>query len=74
MLSLQKSWMDGKFFKEWLRELDRKFTFEGRNATFVIDNYPAHPHIDKQKAIKFISYHLILLTRPNQWIKVSSAH
>ena len=36
--SQRKSWMDGKLFEEWLRELDRKFAFEGRNVTFVTDN------------------------------------
>ena len=48
----RKSWMDGKSFEEWLRELDRKFAFEGRNVTFVIDNCPVHPQIDNLKAIK----------------------
>ena len=48
----RKSWMDGKLFEEWLRELDRKFAFEGRNVAFVIDNCPAHLHIDNLKAIK----------------------
>ena len=32
----RKSWMDGKLFEEWLRELDKKFAFEGRNIAFVI--------------------------------------
>ena len=41
----QKSWMDGKLFEEWLRELDRKFAFEGRNVAFVIDNCPAYPQV-----------------------------
>ena len=44
--------MDGKLFEEWLRELDRKFVFEGRNFAFVIDNCTSHPHIDNLKAIK----------------------
>ena len=48
----QKSWMDGKLFEEWFRELDRKFAFEGRNVALVIDNCPAHTHIDNLKAIK----------------------
>ena len=47
----RKSWMDGKLFEDWLRELDRKFAFEGRNVAFVIDNCPAHSHIDNLKAI-----------------------
>ena len=44
--------MDGKLFEELLRELDRKFVFEGRNVAFVIYNCLAHPHIDNLKAIK----------------------
>ena len=48
----RKRWINGKLFEEWLRELDRKFAFEGRNVAFVIDNCPAHPHIDNLKAIK----------------------
>ena len=38
----QKRQMDGRLFEEWLREL----------VAFVIDNRPAHPHIDNLKAIK----------------------
>ena len=40
--------MDGKLIEELLRELDRKFAFEGRNVAFVIDKIPSssHPHID----------------------------
>ena len=48
----RKIWMDGKLFEKWLRELDREFAFEGRNFAFVIDNCPAHPHIDNLKVIK----------------------
>ena len=48
----RKSWIYGKLLEAWLRELDRKFAFEGRNVAFVVDNYPAHPHIDNLKAIK----------------------
>ena len=46
-----KSWMDGKLFEQWLRELHWKFAFKGRNVPFEIDNFPAHPHIDNLKAI-----------------------
>ena len=48
----EKCWMDGKLFEKWLRELVKKFAFEGRNVAFVIDNCPAHPHIDNLKVIK----------------------
>ena len=58
--------MDRKLFEEWLRELDRKFAFEGRNVAFVIDNCPAHPHIDNLKASKlyFLSPNTTSKTQP----------
>ena len=67
---LQKRWMDGMLFEEWVRELDRKFLSEGRNVALVIDNCPAHPHIENLKAIK------LFFLPPNttsisQWIKVT---
>ena len=37
--------MDGLLFEKWVRELDRKFGFERRNATFVVENYPAYPKL-----------------------------
>ena len=39
-------------FEEWVRELDRKFASEGRSTALVIDNCPAHPHIENLKSIK----------------------
>ena len=51
-INAPKSWMDGKLFEGWLRELDRKFAFEGKNVAFVIDNCPARPHFDNLKVIK----------------------
>ena len=50
-------WM-GKFFEELLRELDRKFAFEGTNVAFVVDNYSTHPHNGNLKAIKIKLYFL----------------
>ena len=44
-------WM-GNCLKGGPRELDRMFAFEGRNVAFVIDNCPAHPHIDNLNSIK----------------------
>ena len=52
--SQRKSWMDGVLFEEWVRELDRKFACEENNVALVIDNCPAHPHIENLKAIKLI--------------------
>ena len=48
----KKSWMDGALFEEWVRQLNRKFASEGRSIALVIDNCPAHPHIENLKSIK----------------------
>ena len=56
--------MDGKLSEEWLRELNMKFAFEGRNVAFVIDNCPAYPQSNNQKAIKL--YFLPPYTTKNQ--------
>ena len=44
-------WM-GNCLKGGPRKVHSMFAFEGRNVAFVIDNCPAHPHIDNLKAIK----------------------
>ena len=41
-----KSWMDSILFEEWVREIDRRFTAEGKKIALVVDNCPAHPSID----------------------------
>ena len=38
--------MDSILFQEWVRELDRRFTAEGKKIALVVDNCPAHPSID----------------------------
>ena len=48
----KKSWMDGALFEEWVRELDRKFTSEGRSNALVIGSCPTHHHIENLKSIK----------------------
>ena len=52
----KKSWMDGILFEEWVRELERKFAPEGKNVALVIDNCPAHPHIENLKVSKLFFY------------------
>ncbi|XP_002166090.2 tigger transposable element-derived protein 4-like [Hydra vulgaris] len=47
-----KSWMDSVLFKEWIREMDTKFTKEKKKIAFIIDNCPAHPTVDNLKSIK----------------------
>ena len=48
--------MDEALFEEWVRELDRKFASEGRSIALVIDNCPAHPHIENLKSIKLFFF------------------
>ena len=52
--SQKKSWMDSEIFTNYIRKLDRKFQFEGRKVTFIIDNCPAHPSLDNLKAMELI--------------------
>ena len=69
----KKSWMD-RTLQEWVRELDRKFASEGRSIALVIDNCPAHPHIENLKSIKLFFYHRIQHEQLNLWIKALSDH
>ena len=36
--SQKKSWMDSILFDEWVREVDRHFTKEGRKIILLVDN------------------------------------
>ena len=47
----KKSWMDCALFTEWVRELDRQFVAEKRNAAPLIDNCPTYPIVKGPKAI-----------------------
>ena len=38
--------MDSTLFEEWVREVDRRFTKEGRKIVLLVDNCPANPFID----------------------------
>ena len=49
--SSQKGWMNSFLFEKWLRELDDQLT---RRIGMVIDNCPAHPHIQGLKNIKLV--------------------
>ena len=54
-----KCWMGGDLFKEWVKELDRKFVAEGRKVALLVDNCPVHPEVTDIKAINL----------PNKWIR-----
>ena len=51
----QKSWLEGILFEQSVRELDRKFSSEGRYVALVIDGCPDHLQIENLKAIKLFS-------------------
>ena len=48
----KKAWMTSPLFTEWIQQHDRRFAKQKRRVVFVIDNCPAHPHINGLKAIK----------------------
>ena len=51
--------MDGGVLQEeWMWELDQKFSSEGRSVALVINNSPAHPHIENLKSIKLFFWPL----------------
>ena len=49
-----KSWMDSDIFTRWLKELDRRMIAEGRKITMIVDNCPAHPHVEGLQAVELI--------------------
>ena len=62
--SQKKGAMDSILFEEWVREVDRRLTKEGRKTVLLVDNCPAHPSIDN-----LVSTELILLP-PNTTSKL----
>ena len=52
--SQKKSRMESILFEEWVREVDRRFTKEGRKIVLLVDNCPAHPSIDSLVSTKLI--------------------
>ena len=44
--SQNKSWMDSILFEEWVREIDQRFTTEGKKIALLVDSCPAHPSVD----------------------------
>ena len=62
--SQKKNCMGSILFEEWVREVDRPITKEGRKMVLLVDNCPAHPSIDN-----FVSTELIFLL-PNTTSKL----
>ena len=52
--SQKKSWIDSILFEEWVREVDIRFTKEGKTIVLLVDNYPAHPSIDNLVSTELI--------------------
>ena len=52
--STKKGWMDSILFEEWVREVDRRFTKEGRKIVLLVDNCPAHLSIGNLVSTKLI--------------------
>ena len=46
-----KNWMTAELFKEWVRQLDRKFSAANRKITLTIDNCTAHTHAEQFNSI-----------------------
>ena len=46
--------MDSSLFEEWVRDLERKFEVEKRKIALIVDNCPAHPQIENQRAVNLI--------------------
>ena len=46
--------MDSILFEEWVREVDRHFTKEGRKIVLLVDNCPAHSSIDNLASTELI--------------------
>ena len=50
----QKAWMNGEHFKKWVENLDRTFRGEFLVLMLLVDNCPAHPHIENFSNINLI--------------------
>ena len=59
-LGITRSRMSGDLFEEWMYELDKKFHQERWTVVMIIDNCPAHPHIENLKVMS-----LVFLTKKN---------
>ena len=46
--------MSSELFEEWVREIDRKFGAEKRKIALIVDNRPAHPHVEKLDWVELI--------------------
>ena len=52
--SQKKSWMNSEIFTNWVKHLDRTMIAEGRKIALIVDNCPAHPHVEGLEAVKLV--------------------
>ena len=52
--NLTKSWMNSILFEAWVRDVDRRFTKEGRKIVLLADKCPTHPSIDNLVSTELI--------------------
>ena len=66
------SWMSKDLFEKWLCELDRKFHDEERRVVMIIENCPAHRHIENLKAITldFLPKNTTSIKQPTDQVKL----
>ena len=50
----RKSWMTTELFKEWMRQLDRKFSAANGKIALIIDNCTTHLHVEQLNSIELI--------------------
>ena len=50
----KKAWMTSVIFTDWLRKLDRQFTAQRRKVLMLVDNCPAHPHLQNFNSINLM--------------------
>ena len=49
-----KSWIDSEIFTDSIKQLDQKFLAPNRSVAFIVDNFPADPHMPGLTAIGLI--------------------
>lgn len=51
-----KAWMTSDFFSEYLRQWDLQLKKEKRKILLLVDNCPAHPHLNDLQCIKLVFF------------------
>ena len=54
-INQRKDWMNGVLFKEWDRDIDKKFVSERRKVVLVTDNSSAYSPVENLNLVKLFS-------------------